>query len=801
MLKPTSPALRRRLPVIALLALVAALAGAPNALAGEARIQAITASFLPQSGILIVDGDGLANTIDVSRSGSGTLLVNGGAVGVAGGTPTISNTQEIRISGLGGADRLTLDERNGDLPAAQLDGGEGDDVLTGGAGDDLLTGGAGDDVVDGGAGDDFALLGDDRDRFVWSPGDGDDVVLGDGDRDELRVQGSSASEAFEVTAAGDIVNVRRTLDGTLLQTDALEVVRLLAGGGVDSVFVGDVSATDLRAVATDLAPVAGGPGGDGKADTIGLTAGAGPDAITVSRSPIPENETGLALVVDGGESALDRLFVRPGDGEDVVDASALTAGTIALTVEPSVGADTITGSAGGDTLAGGTGVDRIAGGPGQDAIEGGDGADVLSGGDGADTFTSGIADDDDRVDGEAGNDHLRFDGSAASELFQLQASAGRLLLTRDAAAPALDVGGVENLRLRPATGSDRVDIGDTTGTGLIRATVDLAGSGTIKDFAADTIVLHGTGAADAISVFDGPNTDSVDGLPVFVEYTAADRTLDRLEIHALGGNDTIGPSTALAPLLTVLAGEGDDSIASGSSADVLDGGPGRDTFTWDFDEGDDRVDGGADVDTLRVNGSAAAERLELEASGGRLRVAHDFGPFALDAGTVEQVEASTLAGADTVTVGRLVGTGVTGLTLDLEGVPGSNLGDGAADTVTASASAGADTVTVARSGLSTPVFGLGIAFLVRATDPVDSLRVNLLGGNDTTSAQTVPAGIIRLTIDGGEGSDGVVGSAGDDLLLGGAGNDTLNGGPGRDTVDGGPGTDTALNGEVLIAIP
>src|SRR6478752_5026861 len=87
----------------------------------DARVvPAVTATFLPVAGTLTVVGDSLDNTIVVSRNAAGGLLVNGGAVAVTGGTPTVANTALIQVFGQGGNDTITLDETNGALPAAQL---------------------------------------------------------------------------------------------------------------------------------------------------------------------------------------------------------------------------------------------------------------------------------------------------------------------------------------------------------------------------------------------------------------------------------------------------------------------------------------------------------------------------------------------------------------------------------------------------------------------------------------------------------------------------------------------------------
>src|SRR5262249_20052579 len=105
---------------------------------------AITASF--SGGVLTVTGNAQDNTIVVSRNTAGTILVNGGAVIVQGGTATVANTTLIQVSGLDGNDSLSLDETNGALPKANIDGGNGNDTIAGGSGNDTLTGGAGDDT-------------------------------------------------------------------------------------------------------------------------------------------------------------------------------------------------------------------------------------------------------------------------------------------------------------------------------------------------------------------------------------------------------------------------------------------------------------------------------------------------------------------------------------------------------------------------------------------------------------------------------------------------------------------------------
>jgi hypothetical protein len=81
---------------------------------------AVTASFTPSAGLLTVFGDSLDNNVTVSRNAAGQILVNGGAVAVLGGTPTVANTSLIQVFGQGGNDTITLSETNGALPKANL---------------------------------------------------------------------------------------------------------------------------------------------------------------------------------------------------------------------------------------------------------------------------------------------------------------------------------------------------------------------------------------------------------------------------------------------------------------------------------------------------------------------------------------------------------------------------------------------------------------------------------------------------------------------------------------------------------
>jgi hypothetical protein len=76
--------------------------------AGDVSILAVTGSFA--NGTLSTFGDSLDNNITISRDAAGKLLLNGGAVAVTGGTPTVANTALVQVFGLGGNDTVTMNE-------------------------------------------------------------------------------------------------------------------------------------------------------------------------------------------------------------------------------------------------------------------------------------------------------------------------------------------------------------------------------------------------------------------------------------------------------------------------------------------------------------------------------------------------------------------------------------------------------------------------------------------------------------------------------------------------------------------
>ncbi|MGE0258893.1 MAG: beta strand repeat-containing protein [Alphaproteobacteria bacterium] len=710
---------------------------------------AVTASFNAGAGLLSVFGDSLGNAIVISRNAAGTIRVNGGAVSIVGGTPTVANTSLIQIFGQAGDDTISLDESNGPLPAAFLFGGDGNDTLMGGSGADLLFGqsgndvllgkggndqlfgGAGNDTLTGGPGDDQVFGEGGNDRMIWNPGDGSDLFEGGDGFDTAEVNGGNGSETFTITANGARVRLDRV-------------------------------------------------------------------------TPAPFN-------LDIGTT--ENLVVNANGGDDVITAGNGLAALITLTLD---------GGAGNDTITGGDGADTLLGGDGNDTIIGGRGSDVAFLGAGDDTFIWNPGDGSDIVEGQAGSDTLLFNGANVAEKIDISANGGRVRFTRDIASITMDLNDVERINFTARGGADTVTVNDLIGTDVTEVNIDLAsapGSG-VGDGAADRVIANGTNNRDVVTVSGAAGSVSVVGLPSLVTLSQAEAD-DQLTINTFGGNDLIDaaglPSGVVK--LTIDAGAGNDVITGSAGPDVLIGGDGNDYvagnrgddlallgagndwFLWNPGDGSDTVEGQDGSDALLFNGANIGERIDISANGPRVRFSRDIANVTMDLDGVERIYFNALGGADTVTVNDLTGTDVTQVNLNLAASGGA--GDGAVDTVIVNATPGDDAVTIGGAGSVISVNGLSAAVTVTGSEANDRLTVNGLAGNDTINASGLAAGQTTLILNGGAGSDFLIGSQGGDLVNGGTGNDTAllgggddtfvwNPGDGSDIVEGQAGSDTLL---------
>jgi hypothetical protein len=464
---------------------------------------AATATF--SSGVLSVSGDAANNSIVISRNAAGRILVNDGAVAVAvtGGTPTVANTSLIRVFGQAGSDTISLSETNGALPAANLFGGAGNDILTGGDADDQGFGQGGDD------------------RMLWNPGDDTDLNEGGDGSDTVEANGGNGAEQFTATANGARVRFDRVAPAPFaIDIGTSEKLVVNANGGDDS-FATTGNLAALIAITVD--------------------GGAGNDTILGS------NGADVLLGGDGNDVV---------DGQQGDDVALLGAGDDVFQWDPGDGSDNLEGQQGADAMRFfGSNVNEnfdVAANGGRvrffrnignvtmdlDDIERVEvrplgGADTIVVNDLSGTDLTGLNADlaAGAGGGDAQPDTLIVNGTNGDDLIAVEGDGSRVSTTGLAAR--VDITGAESandrLTVNALAGDDVVEA-----SGLAAGSIQLTGNG---DDGND--VLIGGDGNDVLSggpgddvLIGGPGTDIIDG-----------GDGDDIEIQSLGG-DTVTSATA-----------------------------------------------------------------------------------------------------------------------------------------------------------------------------------------------------------------------------------------------------------------
>ena len=746
-----------------------------------------------------VNGGNGSETFDITANGT---RVRFDRLNPAPFSLDIGTTENLVVHAGGGDDFITAGNGLASLINLTLDGGTGNDTITGGDGNDTLIGGDGNDVIVGGRGNDVAQLGAGDDTFVWNPGEGSDTVLGQAGFDTLLFNGANINENIDIAANGSHARFFRDVGNVTMDLNNIEGIVFNARGGADTITVHNLANTNVQQVALDLAGIPGAETGDGAADTVILEGRTSADHIVVTGSGTQVSITGLPaqVTIDGTEGASDRLVIDTLGSNDTIDASALSAGVIGLTVDAGDGNDTIIGSDGNDILIGGTGNDTITGAHGDDVAFMGDGDDkfIWNPGDGSDT-----------VEAQAGTDTLVFNGSNATENIDIAANGSRVRLFRDVGNVTMDLNGVERIQLGALAGADIITVNDLTGTDTNQVAIDLAAAGaTTGDGEADQVIVNGSAGDDAIKIArNSAGVITVNGLTAKISIAHADVTGDALTINGFGGNDTIDASAlpANAVNLVLNGGDGDDTIIGTAGNDTVFGGRGNDvalmgkgddTFVWNPGDGNDTVEGQAGTDTLLFNGANINENIGISANGSRVLFTRDVANITMDLNGVEHLQFNARGGSDTITVNDLTGTDLSQVGIDLAGVSGSQIGDGQVDTIIINGTAGNDVINVAESNGVVTVTGLASTVTITGFDANDRIVINGLGGDDVITASGLGTAM-QLTADGGDGADVLIGSAGNDTLLGGAGDDVLIGNGGLDVLDGGSGANTVIPGSAL----
>lgn len=419
---------------------------------------------------------------------------------------------------------------------------------------------------------------------------------GDGATDTVVLNGSDNSDRVNVSGANGETIVSGLAANVNIKGGEKDLDRLIINtfSGLDEVTINDLTEAGLQSVTVNLAAFEG-SAGDGAPDLTTLNASKRNDVLNISGVPGSVTVSGLGAEVDiiGADLAHDPLVINGLAGDDTIDATNLSAGSMQLLLDGGKGDDLLIGSAENDTLIGGDGDDFVVGGKGDDRAFLGAGKDA---------FLWNPGEGNDTIDGGSGYDTMLFNGSGANEIIDMLANGERFTFLRDVANVVMDTDNLEQVDFRAFGGADTININDLTGTDIKQINLDLGVVGTAGgDGEIDTINVSGTMSKDAIRVMSVANDVVVSGLAAKVAITDADVESDRLIVTGGDGDDEVRAS-GLNPnsiLLTLEGGAGDDSLFGSDGDDVLTGGIGSDTLIGQ--KGADTLTGGDGQDYFRFN--------------------------------------------------------------------------------------------------------------------------------------------------------------------------------------------------------
>ncbi|MBX9584232.1 MAG: hypothetical protein K2X87_28365 [Gemmataceae bacterium] len=303
--------------------------------------------------------------------------------------------------------------------------------------------------------------------------------------------------------------------------------------------------------------------------------------------------------------------------------------------------DQLLGQSGNDTLLGYGGTDLLFGGSGNDVLLGGDGDDQVYGQDGTDRLIWNPGDDTDLNEGGAGTDVVEVNGGDAAETFTIAPNGDRVRFDRTDPDPfAIDIGTSEALVVNGRGGDDAVT-GSNGLAALIRLTIDGGtgddtitggdGNDTLYGGDGNDLVigrrgddLADLGAGDDVFVWNpGEADDTIRGRDGFDTMQFNGNGADeRVELSAVGGRLKFTRDVANVTMLTDDLERVNFTARGGADAITVGDLSKTDVQEVHVDLADPAGGGIGDgkADSITLNGSKAADFVEMLGQGGSIAV-------------------------------------------------------------------------------------------------------------------------------------------------------------------------------------
>lgn len=774
----------------------------------------------------------------IGGAGQDTLQGNGGddlLIGGAGADQLIGQDGTDTVSYASATSGVTVNLRTGmgsrgDAEGDQLSsieiaiGSAHDDILTGTNGNNTLIGNAGDDVLQGGAGADRLEGRDGRDTASYAGSTaGVEVDLlnrtasgGDAEGDQL--------SSIENLTGSNYSDVLTGIDGSVLD----------GGAGDDTLKLSTVASFDVRGGAGHDTLVITGKGGQFDIDLETMLPGSS-RSISGVETVIGRGFSGVMRGDDSENHLVSSSNVLEGrGGADILESPRVSyySSPEGVTVDLSTGVGH-GGDAEGDTL---IGVVEVRGSQHDDIIIGSDAENILIGFAGDDILRGGRGND--TLDGREGMDTVSYADATSRVAVSLANQYGQVVALSEED---------RLLNIENAIGSDFND--SLNGTDGANVLVGGVGDDKLYGGGGDDILQGGPGA-DELDGGEGIDTVSYENAGSGVHfrlpggYSSGDDLIGDVlrsieNVIGSGFDDTLNAfvsyqydanenSFTVGSTLQGLGGN--DILRSNMLADVLDGGDGVDTASYQASPGAEKITGGVRVSLLTGQGErnyAEGDRLisieNLEGTNFKDMLQGDHGSNHLFGAAGDDLlrgegGADVLDGGDGIDIvsyfysdagvqaSLTTGTGTGGdaegdQLFSIEDLTGSAFndrleGDARANTLTGGGGndllrgqAGADILDGQAGNDSTSYI-----------DSTSGVQIDLAAGTGSGGHAEGDQLISIENTSGSQFNDVLNGTAGSNFLNALDGNDVLRGRGGADRLDGGAGIDTASYFDSVAAV-
>lgn len=390
--------------------------------------------------------------------------------------------------------------------------------------------------------------------------------------------------------------------------------------------------------------------------------------------------------------------------------------------------------------------------------------------------------------GAGAGDTLKFANATFGQLDTTFSSPTSAVIN-DPAAP-ISLTGIEAITFNSSVTATNLNFVYGTGNDVVTFADDGNSGNGVSTFSASSSPLVTFPAQAGVTVDVGGGNNSV------TFNSIEDAAGPTVTVLAGDGLDSLRAS-AVSRAVSLSGGGGNDTLAGGSGADTLDGGEGDDTISGG--QGDDQIFGGNGTNTLYESADTSFSVGNSTTSGGL--GSDNFSDIALAilvGGAGHNTISADGFGGQTTINGGGGNDNLTGSSQ--EDVITGGLGDDTID------GGGSDDTLIETGNFN---FLLGASTMTGlGSDSLTRIEFAVLtggSGNNTLDASGFGG---TVTLFGGAGNDILKGGDGDDSVSGDAGNDTLSGNGGTNTLNGGSeidqvfemgNVDFTLEGTVLTA--